>query len=107
MRKLCFRTGERMKKIAIDKNQATYISKFLILMVILAFVRALAAYLFINPNGFAPGGVGGIAAIIHYAAERSTNPTIFKLSSSLFDPGIFTIILNVPLIIAAFCVLEK
>lgn len=107
MRKLCFRTGERMKKIAIDKNQATYISKFLILMVILAFVRALAAYLFINPNGFAPGGVGGIAAIIHYAAERSTNPTIFKLSSSLFDPGIFTIILNVPLIIAAFRVLEK
>lgn len=107
MRKLCFRTGERMKKIAIDKNQATYISKFLILMVILAFVRALAAYLFINPNGFAPGGVGGIAAIIHYAAERSTNPTIYKLSSSLFDPGIFTIILNVPLIIAAFCVLEK
>lgn len=107
MRKLCFRTGERMKKIAIDKNQATYISKFLILMVILAFVRALAAYLFINPNGFAPGGVGGIAAIIHYAAERSNNPTIFKLSSSLFDPGIFTIILNVPLIIAAFCVLEK
>lgn len=107
MRKLCFRTGERMKKIAIDKNQATYISKFLILMVILAFVRALAAYLFINPNGFAPGGVGGIAAIIHYAAERSTNPTILKLSSSLFDPGIFTIILNVPLIIAAFCVLEK
>ena len=96
-----------MKKIAIDKNQATYISKFLILMVILAFVRALAAYLFINPNGFAPGGVGGIAAIIHYAAERSTNPTILKLSSSLFDPGIFTIILNVPLIIAAFCVLEK
>lgn len=107
MRKLCFRTGERMKKIAIDKNQATYISKFLILMVILAFVRALAAYLFINPNGFAPGGVGGIAAIIHYAAERSTNPTIYKLSSSLFDPGIFTIILNVPLIIAAFCVLGK
>lgn len=107
MRKLCFRTGERMKKIAIDKNQATYISKFLILTVILAFVRALAAYLFINPNGFAPGGVGGIAAIIHYAAERSTNPTLFKLSSSLFDPGIFTIILNVPLIIAAFCVLEK
>lgn len=107
MRKLCFRTGERMKKIAIDKNQATYISKFLILMVILAFVRALAAYLFINPNGFAPGGVGGIAAIIHYAAERSTNPTILKLSSSLFDPGIFTILLNVPLIIAAFCVLEK
>ena len=107
MRKLCFRTGERMKKIAIDKNQATYISKFLILMVILAFVRALAAYLFINPNGFAPGGVGGIAAIIHYAAERSTNPTFYKLSSSLFDPGIFTIILNVPLIIAAFCVLEK
>lgn len=96
-----------MKKIAIDKNQATYISKFLILTVILAFVRALAAYLFINPNGFAPGGVGGIAAIIHYAAERSTNPTIYKLSSSLFDPGIFTIILNVPLIIAAFCVLEK
>ncbi|MEI3409569.1 MAG: hypothetical protein V8Q55_02980 [Christensenellales bacterium] len=44
-----------MKKIAIDKNQATYISKFLILMVILAFVRALAAYLFINPNGFARG----------------------------------------------------
>ena len=99
--------GERMKKIAIDKNQATYITKFLILTIILAFVRALSAYLFINPNGFAPGGVGGIAAIIHYAAERSTNPTVKMLSNNLFDPGIFTIIMNIPLIIAAFCVLEK
>lgn len=96
-----------MKKITIDKNQATYVSKLLVLSLVLAFARALSAHIFINPNGFAPGGVGGIAAIIHYAAERSTNPTILKLSSNLFDPGIFTIILNIPLVIAAFCVLEK
>ncbi len=96
-----------MKKITIDKNQATYVSKLLVLSLMLAFARAISAHVFINPNGFAPGGVGGLAAIIHYAAERSTNPTILKLAPNLFDPGIFTIILNVPLVIAAFCVLEK
>lgn len=96
-----------MKKITIDKNQATYVSKLLFLSLILAFLRAISAHVFINPNGFAPGGVGGLAAIIHYAAERSTNPTVLKLAPNLFDPGIFTIVLNIPLVIAAFCLLER
>lgn len=107
MRKLCFRTGERMKKIAIDKNQTAFWLKLLALMVILSFMRSFSAYLFINPNGFAPGGVGGLSALIHLAAVDSPNATVRMLSNSLFDPGIFTIIMNIPLIIAAFCVLDK
>ncbi len=96
-----------MKKITIDKNQTAFISKLLVLSVSLAIVRALSAYIFINPNGFAPGGIGGLSAIIHFAAERSTNQMILKLSSTLFDPGVFTIILNIPLVIAAFCLLDR
>lgn len=76
-------------------------------MVILSFMRSFSAYLFINPNGFAPGGVGGLSALIHLAAVDSPNATVRMLSNSLFDPGIFTIIMNIPLIIAAFCVLDK
>lgn len=96
-----------MKKVTIDKNQANFVAKLLFLSLVLACVRAIAAYVFINPNGFAPGGIAGISAIIHYAAERSSNPTIVKLASSLFDPGIMTLLLNIPLVIAAFCVLDR
>lgn len=96
-----------MKKITMDKNQTAFWLKLFALMVILSFLRSLSAYLFINPNGFAPGGVGGLAALIHLAAVDSPNATVRMLSNSLFDPGIFTIIMNIPLLILAFKLLDK
>ena len=96
-----------MKKLTLDKNQTTYWLKMFALMVSLSFLRSFSAYLFINPNGFAPGGVGGLAALIHLAAAASPNATVRMLSDSLFDPGIFTIIMNIPLFILAFKILDK
>ena len=96
-----------MKKLTLDKNQTTYWLKIFALMVSLSFLRSFSAYLFINPNGFAPGGIGGLAALIHLAAADSPNATIRMLSNSLFDPGIFTIIMNIPLFLIAYKVLDK
>ncbi len=96
-----------MKKLALDKNQTTYWLKMFALMVSLSFLRSFSAYIFINPNGFAPGGVGGLSALIHLAAAARPNATIRMLSNNLFDPGIFTIILNIPLFIVAFKMLDK
>lgn len=96
-----------MGKVHFDKERSAYVLKYALMFVVLAFLRSFSTYVFVNPNGFAPGGVGGLASIIHYAVERSDNSTIRALSGSLFDPGIMTIILNVPLIIAAFIVLNK
>lgn len=96
-----------MEKHTIDKDRAIYLTKFIFLLVLLSFIRSFATYVFVNPNGFAPGGLGGLAAIIHYAVERSNNPTLLALADNLFDPGIMTIIFNVPLIVASFFILDK
>ena len=96
-----------MKKITMDKNQTAFWLKLSTLMLVFSFLRAFSAYLFINPNGFAPGGVGGLAALIHLAAADSPIEAVRMLSNSLFDPGVFTIIMNVPLLILAFKLLDK
>ena len=35
------------------------------LLLFFALLRAVASYVFIVPNAFAPGGVGGIASIVY------------------------------------------
>lgn len=35
------------------------------LLIFFALLRAVASYVFIVPNAFAPGGVGGIASIVY------------------------------------------
>lgn len=96
-----------MKKLTLDKNQTTYWLKIFALMVSLSFLRSFSAYIFINPNGFAPGGVGGLAALIHLAAVDSPIDGVRMLANSLFDPGIFTIIMNIPLFLIAYKALDK
>lgn len=56
-------------------------------------VRALAIYIFVSPNNFAPGGINGIAVLLEY---------IFSISS-----GWFLFALNVPLFLVAFFCLGK
>ena len=73
------------------------------LLAIFAFLRAIAIYVFIVPNAFAPGGVGGIASILYnFVATYDV-----ELADKWFDPGVWLFIMNIPLIIAALFKLEK
>ena len=78
-------------------------SLYYLFLVFLAFSRALIAYVFIISNGFAPGGVGGISSII-YNAVLPYRP---DLAATILDPGITTIIMNIPLLIIAVIYLNK
>ena len=84
-------------------TQIRHYSLYYFFLVFLAFSRALIAYVFIISNGFAPGGIGGISSII-YNAVLPSNP---QLAATIFDPGVTTIIMNIPLLIVAFIFLNK
>jgi len=64
------------------------------LVVLTAVIGALGVYIFILPNRFAPGGLTGIAAAVYYI-----NPNI--------NPGILILVLNIPLLVAAFFFLKR
>ena len=76
---------------------------FYFLLIVLAFLRALATYVFIVPNAFAPGGVGGIASVIYNVVAVYNT----KLANGVFNPAVTVFVLNLPLIIAAFFTLSK
>ena len=99
--------GRYMKNLKLSKNDVIFATKYFTMLVILSFVRAFSNYVFVNSNGFAPGGVGGLAAIIYFAVTKSGNSQLIALSTSLFDPGILTILMNIPFLIVAFLVLNK
>ena len=60
---------------------------------VLAAVNALAYNLFVFPNDFAPSGVGGIATMVQY---------VFR-----FDAGYLNLVINLPILIAAWFVLDR
>ncbi len=62
-------------------------------VIISGIVRALAIYIFVTPNDFAPGGVNGIAVLL----QEGTG----------WNSGIFLIMLNVPLFFVAFFLIGK
>lgn len=90
-------------KPQLSKEQVLSQVKFFALLVFMSFLRATFNYVFILPNGFAPGGVGGISTIL-YNAILPSNP---HLANTVFEPGLTTFIMNVPLLITAFFVLNK
>ena len=96
-----------MGKVKLNKNDAVFATKYFTMLIILAFLRAFSNYIFVNPNGFAPGGLGGLAAIIHFAIQKSNDPKLLALATSLFDPGVLTILMNIPFLIVSFFVLNK
>ncbi|MBO4380657.1 MAG: YitT family protein [Clostridia bacterium] len=87
----------------ISQSKAKDYTLFYLLLVVLAFSRSLIAYVFIISNGFAPGGVGGISSII-YNAVLPYRP---DLAAGILDPGVTTLIMNIPLLIVAFFRLNK
>lgn len=84
------------------KSKLHYIG-FYALLIVLAFFRALGTYMFIVPNAFAPGGVGGIASVIYNVVAFYN----ISLANSVFNPAVTVFVLNLPLIIAAFFTLSK
>lgn len=92
-----------MGKLTFSKDKAKHYTLYYTFLVVLAFLRAFVAYVFIISNGFAPGGVGGISSIL-YNAVLPSNP---ELAATVFDPGVTTIIMNIPLLVIAFIFLNK
>lgn len=62
-------------------------------VLISGITRALAVYIFVSPNNFAPGGTNGIAVLLEYATSLSS--------------GYFLLAVNVPLFFLAFFCLGK
>lgn len=58
-------------------------------------LRALAIYIFVTPNEFAPGGTNGLAVLLAYVTNWE------------FGTAIFLLIINVPLFLIAFFCLGK
>lgn len=79
------------------------LTKFYVFLAILAFIRALSAYVFIVPNGFAPSGITGLSSLLYNAVL----PFNQHLADTVFNPAITALVLNIPLFIAAFIVLDK
>jgi len=96
--------GGAKPKLKITKQQVVTVIKYALLLVALASIRALVTHIFIIPNGFAPGGLSGISSILYNAVLMTGNE---RLANTVFDPGLTTLIMNVPFIIASFFVLNK
>ncbi|MDR0697097.1 MAG: YitT family protein [Christensenellaceae bacterium] len=86
------------KKRSLTKNITFYV-----VIVVLSFIRALSTYVFIVPNGFAPGGVGGIASILYNAIL----PFNAELAETWFNPAVTIFVFNAPLLILAFKKVNK
>lgn len=95
----------KVGKFEFTNKSAHNTFKYCVLLILLASIRSLTTYLFIVPNGFAPGGVSGISSILYNVIVLIApgNQTLLKI----FDPGITMLILNIPFIVVAFFVLGK
>lgn len=95
----------RIGKFLIPEEKAKLVTKHIIILVLLAVFRSITTYMFTIPNGFAPGGLGGISSIIYNAVHlvAPDNQTL----ATVFDPGLTMFIMNIPFIIAAGIVLNK
>ena len=65
---------------------------FYLLLAITAFLRAITNYVFIVPNAFAPGGVGGLSSIIYNFVAHYNLP----LANTWFDASVTSFVMNVP-----------
>ena len=79
----------------IDKKRSFRFIGDCILVAALACVFALNYELFVAPNRFAPSGVNGIAAMLEYVTDGA------------FSVGYFSLIVNVPLCLLAFFLIDR
>lgn len=93
------------KKFALNLNKKAVLKEvgFYLALIVTAFLRAITNYVFIVPNAFAPGGVGGLSSVIYNLVAHYN----LNLANTWFDASITSFIMNVPLIICAFIKLDK
>ncbi len=77
-----------MNNIKVEKE-----IKNIFITVIAAFMSAITLYMFLEPLGVVPPGVDGIAIMLQYITGIST--------------GWFTLLINIPLLICAWFILNK
>ena len=83
-------------------NKKTKYLSSAIYVFLAAFFYAAGFHYFVTPCSFAPGGIGGIVAMVQHAlGESAANPLLQEYSSFLF------IICNIPLLIPAYKLLNK
>ncbi len=84
------------------KNSKIKIKNEIISIIIIIFssiLVALGLHVFVYKADFAPSGIDGLATMLQYASENIFG---FRINA-----GIFTFVLNLPLLIAAWFVLNK
>lgn len=96
-------TPKKKGKIKLTGDDVKKFLKLFVVLCILSFIRAFSMHMFIFPNGFAPGGLTGIASIIYNAVGYS-NPT---LADTWFNPALVSVLLNLPLFIVGFFFLDR
>lgn len=90
----------------MDKAQQKNVWKkigFYTLLIALACLRGLATHVFIVPNAFAPGGIGGISSVIYNLVGEFN----LELANTWFRPSVTMFIMNLPLVILSFFILNK
>lgn len=78
MRKRLRKNGEKMKKTTVKQ-----IIPDLGTAILAGLIVALAYYFFQNSNGFAPGGVGGLATITYYLLDYKVSWAILMIAFNL------------------------
>jgi len=92
-------------KLQFTKANAKHFARYALLLVFLACIRSFTTYVFTIPNGFAPGGLGGISSIIYNVVVLvAPDDAVLR---TVFDPGLTMFIMNIPFIIVSFFVLNK
>ncbi len=91
------------KQLKPSTEKALRYCKYYLFLTVLAFIRAIFTYVFIIPNGFAPGGLSGLSSLIYNAVL----PFNEHLAETVFNPAVTGFVLNLPLLIAALFLLNK
>ncbi len=68
-------------------------------VIVVSIIVAIGLHVFVYKADFAPSGVDGVATMLQYGSE--------KLFGVKINAGVFTFILNTPLLIAAWFILNK
>lgn len=84
-------------QVSTKQKKFLYVSSYF-LIALEALVNAFSYEIFIFPNDFAPAGVGGISTILQY---------VTGLFGEEVSAGVFSLIINVPLLIVSFFFLDK
>lgn len=87
-----FASGQEVV-LADDVKKSRDFVRMAISIIIAAIIRGFGTYCFISPNGFAVGGISGIALMLEHATH--------------INFGYFNMAVNVPLLILAFFLLSK